>query len=192
MIASIQGKVAHRDMDSSYAIIVVGGLGYKVFAPYNTLNQLKTEDVYLHTSLIVREDSLTLFGFSTPAERSLFETLLKISGVGPRTALSIMSTLSIDNLRNAVISERAEILTRVPGIGKKTAQKILLELKDKLAVGLEAMPSMLFDDVNSDVLDTLVALGYSIVEAQTAIQALPPDAPDSIEERVRMALQYFI
>ena len=192
MIASIQGKVAHRDMDSSYAIIVVGGLGYKVFAPYNTLNQLKTEDVYLHTSLIVREDSLTLFGFLTPAERSLFETLLKISGIGPRTALSIMSTLSIDNLRNAVISERAEILTRVPGIGKKTAQKILLELKDKLAVGLEAMPSMLFDDVNSDVLDTLVALGYSIVEAQTAIQALPPDAPDSIEERVRMALQYFI
>ena len=192
MIASIQGKVASLDIDSGCAVIVVGGLGYKIFVPHNTLTRLDHENVFLHTHLVVREDSLTLFGFSTPVERSLFETLLKISGVGPRVALSIMSTLSLDNLRNAVISERAEILTRVPGIGKKTAQKILFELKDKLSIGLEAIPASTFDDINSDVLDTLVALGYSIVEAQTAIQALPLDAPDSVEERVRLALQYFM
>ena len=192
MIASIQGKVASLDIDSGFAVIVVGGLGYKVFVPHNTLIRLDRDNVFLHTFLVVREDSLTLFGFSTPMERGLFETLLKISGVGPRIALSIMSTLSIDNLRNAVISERAEILTRVPGIGKKTAQKILFELKDRLSVGLEAIPASAFDDLNSDVMDTLIALGYSIVEAQTAIQALPPDAPDSVEERVRLALQYFI
>lgn len=192
MIASIQGKAASIDIDSGHAVIVVGGLGYKVFVPHNTLTRLDHDQIFLHTYLVVREDSLTLFGFSTPVERTLFETLLSISGVGPRVALSIMSTLSVDNLRNAVISERAEILTRVPGIGKKTAQKILFELKDKLAIGLEAIPASSFDDTNSDVLDTLVALGYSIVEAQTAIQALPPDAPESVEERVRLALQYFV
>jgi len=118
--------------------------------------------------------------------------LLSISGVGPRVGLSIMSTLSMDNLRNAVVSDRPEILTRVPGIGKKTAQRILIELKDKIKVGLEAMPAGDFSDVNTDVIDTLVALGYSIVEAQTAVQSLPPDAPDDVEERVRLALQYFI
>jgi Holliday junction DNA helicase RuvA len=192
MIASIQGKVASLDIDSGFAVVVVGGLGYKIFVPHNTLMKLDHDNVFLHTHLVVREDSLTLFGFSSPVERSLFETLLTISGVGPRVALSIMSTLSIDNLRNAVVSDRAEILTRVPGIGKKTALKILFELKDKLSIGLEAIPASMFDDLNSDVLDALVALGYSIVEAQTAIQALPPDAPDSVEERVRLALQYFI
>jgi Holliday junction DNA helicase RuvA len=112
--------------------------------------------------------------------------------VGPKVALAILNTLSADNLRNAVVADRAEILTRVPGIGKKTAQKILFELKDKLAVGLDAIPAAGFDDIDSDVIDTLVALGYSIVEAQTAIQSLPPNAPEEVEERVRLALQYFM
>lgn len=191
MIASIQGKVSLLDIDAGYAILVVAGIGYKVFAPQQTLARMGHDEVFLHTHLVVREDLLSLYGFATAPERNLFETLLKISGVGPRTALSILSTLSIDNLQNAVVGERPDILTRVPGIGKKTAQKILLELKDKLAVGLAAIPAAAFDDVNSDVLDALVSLGYSIIEAQTAIQALPLDAPDSVEERVRLALQYF-
>jgi Holliday junction DNA helicase RuvA len=106
-------------------------------------------------------------------------------------ALAILSTLSIDNLRNAVIGERSDVLTRVPGVGKKTAQKILIDLKDKLKIGLDAAPVDAFDDVNSDVLDALIVLGYSIVEAQTAIQALPMDAPKNVEDRVRLALQYF-
>lgn len=190
MIASIQGKIAASHGD--YLIVTVNGIGYKVFVPPAAHKKDSGDEIFLHTYLVVREDSLTLFGFETTTERSLFETLLTISGVGPRVALSILSTLSVDNLKNAVVSDRAEILTRVPGIGKKTAQKILFELKDKLAIGLDDAPIESFDDVNTDVIDTLVALGYSIVEAQSAVQALPKDAPNNVEERVRLALQYFV
>jgi holliday junction DNA helicase RuvA len=190
MIASIQGKVASTGRD--HVVLVTGGIGYKIFAPYTTLERIdSSSDTFLHTVLIVREDSMTLFGFATTVEREVFEILLAVNGVGPKLALAILSTLSIDNLRNAVISERSEVLTRVPGIGKKTAQKILIDLKDKLKIGLDAAPVDAFDDVNSDVLDALIVLGYSIVEAQTAIQSLPIDAPKTIEDRVRMALQYF-
>jgi holliday junction DNA helicase RuvA len=190
MIASLEGKVAANHID--HLIVVVGGIGYKVFVPRTTSERLTSDDIFLHTVTVVREDSLTLFGFATEAERDFFETLNKVNGVGPKLALAILSTISIDNLRNAVFSERAEVLTRVPGIGKKTAQKIVFELKDKLSVGLGNSPIMAFDDTNADVIDTLVALGYSIVEAQTAVQSLPVDAPDNVEERVRLALQYFM
>ncbi len=190
MIASIQGIVAATGKD--YAVITTGGLGYKVFVPFTSLERLYPDsDAYLHTTLIVREDSLTLYGFATTVERDVFDILISISGIGPRTGLAIMSTLSLDSLKNAVVSDRAEILTRVPGIGTKSAQKILIELKDKLKLGLDTAPASAFDDVNSDVLDTLVALGYSIVEAQTAIQSLPKDAPTNVEDRVRLALSYF-
>ena len=190
MIASLQGKVASTARD--HVVLVTGGVGYKVFVPFPTLERIDTAgETFLHTVLIVREDSMTLFGFGTTTEREIFEILLSVNGVGPKLALAILSTLSIDSLRNAVISERAEILTRVPGIGKKTAQKMLIELKDKMKLGLDAGPVAMFEDINSDVMDALVALGYSIVEAQTAIQALPKDAPQDVEERIRMALQYF-
>jgi Holliday junction DNA helicase RuvA len=191
MIASIQGKLAETHDD--HVIVVVGGIGYKVFVPHSTREHLSGDQVFLHTLLVVREDALTLYGFATVTERELFEILLRVSGIGPKLGLAILSTLSIDNLRNAIITDRAEILTRVPGIGKKTAQKIVFELKDKLPVGLEAIPgTSAFDDVNSDVMDALIALGYSIVEAQTAIQSLPLDAPKDVEERVRLALQQFL
>lgn len=190
MIASIQGKVASTGRD--HVVLVTGGIGYKIFAPYPTLERIDSSgETFLHTVLIVREDSMTLFGFATTVEREVFDILLAVNGVGPKLALAILSTLSIDNLRNAVISERSDVLTRVPGIGKKTAQKILIDLKDKLKIGLDAAPVDAFDDVNSDVLDALIVLGYSIVEAQTAIQALPMDAPQTVEDRVRLALQYF-
>ncbi len=190
MIASIEGKVAHTGKD--HAIMVAGGIGYKVFVPFPTLERLTLNETgFLHTLLIVREDSMTLYGFATEHEQDVFEILLSVNGVGPRLALAILSHLSLESLKNAVIGERAEILTRVPGIGKKTAQKILIELKDKLKLGLDTAPVTAFDDVNSDVLDALVALGYSIVEAQTAIQSFPPNTPPDVEERVRLALQYF-
>jgi Holliday junction DNA helicase RuvA len=189
MIATLQGRVVSRGAD--HLVVLVGGLGFKVFAPHSTLEHAGDAEVFLHTYLVVREDALTLYGFSSTDERSFFETLISISGVGPRIALAILSSLSVDNLRSAVVSERPEILTRVPGIGKKTAQKILFDLKDKLPRGLDSAPAAAFNDVNTDVIDTLVALGYSIVEAQTAVQALPSDAPDEVEERVRLALQYF-
>jgi Holliday junction DNA helicase RuvA len=188
MIASIEGHVATAKAD--HMVVVVNGIGYKVFAPVSSMGH-PGETIALHTTLVVREDSMTLYGFLEASDRDLFDMLLTISGVGPKVAVSILSTLNADNLRNAVVGDRAEILTRVPGIGKKTAQKILLELKDKLPKGLDAMPVMAFDDINSDVIDTLVVLGYSIVEAQAAVQALPNNAPDNVEERVRLALQYF-
>lgn len=190
MIASIQGKVASTAKD--HLVLVNNGIGYKVFAPFSTLERVDTAgETFLFTALIVREDSLTLYGFSTAQEREVFEALLTINGVGPKLGLAILSSLSLDSLRNAVVGDRAEILTRVPGIGKKTAQKILLDLKDKLKLGLDTAPVSTFDDLNSDVLDALVALGYSIVEAQTAIQSLPKDAPQDVEERIRLTLQYF-
>jgi Holliday junction DNA helicase RuvA len=190
VIASIQGIIGATGRD--HVVIVTGGIGYKVFVPFPTLERLDgSGEVFLFTTLIVREDSLTLFGFGTPSEREVFEILLTVNGVGPKLALAILSSLSLDSLRNAVVGERAEILSRVPGIGKKTAQKILIELKDKLKLGLDTAPVSAFDDLNSDVMDALVALGYSIVEAQTAIQSLPADAPPNVEDRVRLALQYF-
>lgn len=188
MIAVIQGQLFYDGRD--HVILMAGGVGYKLFCPPTVTGQIG-EILTLHTSLIVREDSMTLYGFPSVEERDTFELLLTISGVGPKVGLSILSTLSLDSLRNAVVADRPEILTRVPGIGKKTAQKTLFELKDKLTASLDAAPSTTFSDINSDVIDSLVALGYSIVEAQTAVQALPAQAPNDVEERLRLALQYF-
>jgi Holliday junction DNA helicase RuvA len=189
MIASIQGTVAATD--SHHIVVVVNGIGYQIFVP-EPLNYHYDDVAFLHTTLIVREDSLTLYGFQTVDEREVFDTLIKVNGVGPRMALAILSTMTIDSLRNAVHTERAELLTRVPGIGKKTAQKIVLDLKDKLGEGLGGMPVVEFSDVNTEVMDALVSLGYSIVEAQTAIQSIPKDAPNTVEDRVRLALQNFL
>ena len=144
----------------------------------------------LHTHLVVREDSLTLYGFPDVDERDLYLILLGVSGVGPRTGLQILNTLSREQIYQGVSQEKPEILSRVPGIGKKTAQKIIFELRDKL--GDSIMDRLVpISDTDADVIATLTALGYSIVEAQTALQAIPPDAPDEVEERVRLALQYF-
>jgi holliday junction DNA helicase RuvA len=188
MIASVEGRVAGKHKDS--LIVAVNGMGYQVYVPLSTLTQAQEGDtILLHTSLVVREDALTLFGFQTLSEKEIFEIVTTVSGVGPRLGLAILGTMSADNLRNAIASERDELLTRVPGIGKKTAQKIVFELKDKLLTR-EAVPvDLLEDDTNADVLDSLIALGFSVIEAQTAIQSLPPDAPDDVGERVRLALQ---
>ncbi|MEL7436593.1 MAG: Holliday junction branch migration protein RuvA, partial [Chloroflexota bacterium] len=189
MIAQVIGTVIVKTNEA--VVIDVGGVGIEVFASRIALEECQVDaQARLLTRLIVREDSLTLFGFSNAPERDLFDMLIKVSGVGPKLGITILGTLSIDNLRNAVVSERVEILTRVPGIGKKTAQKIMLELKDKLPVGLDAVPETGFNDINVDVMDALVTLGYSVVEAQSAIQSLPPDAPDSVEERTVLALGY--
>ncbi len=190
MIASLQGQVAGTHPD--HLVIVVGGVGYKVFVPRNTIIVSEGDEVYIHTEMIVREDSITLYGFTTTAERDLFDRLITVSGVGPKLALAILGTLSIDHLRNAVASGQPELLTRVPGIGKKMAEKIVFELKDKLkgADGIIGAVGGL-SDVNRDVLDALVTFGYSIAEAQAALDALPPGTPDEFDERMRRALQYF-
>lgn len=191
MIALVEGRLA--SLSGDHVVIVASGVGYKIFTPAHSISAAVGDAVMLHTSLVVREDSMTLYGFGTPNERDLFEKLITVSGIGPKTGLAILGTLTIDHLRNAVASGQPEVLMRVPSIGRKSAEKILLELKDKLkgADGLIA-PGVIYTDVNRDVQDALTALGYSIAEAQAALSSLPPDTPNNFDERLRRALQYFI
>jgi Holliday junction DNA helicase RuvA len=190
MIASLEGTAAAVYPD--HVVVVVGGVGYKVFVPRSTIIVSAGESVHLHTEMIVREDAITLFGFGTLAERDTFIRLITVSGVGPKLALAILGTMSIDSLRNAVSSGQPELLTRVPGIGKKVAEKIVFELKDKFKGADGLISAGAASDVNKDVLDALISFGYSISEATAALEALPPDTPNNFEERMRRALQYFV
>lgn len=190
MIDILTGQVAA--IGDHHVVIMVGGVGLRVQVPGTVRDMIdgRGQTLTLYTHLVVREDGLTLYGFADTEERTLFETLLKVTGVGPRIALAVISTLTVEHIKNAVAREEPEILTRVPGVGKKLAQKLVFELRDKLALepsaGLVAI-----SDVDTDVLATLTALGYSVVEAQAALQSIPRDAPQDVEERVRLALQYF-
>ncbi len=145
----------------------------------------------LFTHLIVREDLLALYGFKSIEERDFFLLLLGVEGIGPRIALGALSVLSPDAIRRAVVSEQPEIFSRVPGIGKKTSQKILIHLQGRVKASVGEGPFSAFDEINTQVLEALTSLGYSIIEAQSAIQALPKDAPEFVEDRLRLALQYF-
>jgi Holliday junction DNA helicase RuvA len=190
MIASLNGRIAEIEDDS--LVIEVGGIGVRVFVPAPQRDAAKVgEMTALHTHLIVRETELSLYGFHTKEEREFFNLLLGVNGVGPRLALSVLSTLNPNAIRRAVFSEQAEVLNQVPGVGKTTAQKILLHLQNKIkdVDGFEPMGAM--DDVDTEVLAALTALGYSVVEAQAALQIIPKDAPESVEERIRLALGYF-
>ncbi|MBN1286278.1 MAG: Holliday junction branch migration protein RuvA [Anaerolineae bacterium] len=191
MIDFIRGTVTA--LGDGYLVVQVGGVGVRVLVPTSVITRADGigREIHLHTHLAVREDALTLYGFWDAPERALFETLIGVPGIGPKLALAVLSALSPDLIRRAVVNEEPEILARVPGIGKKTAAKLAFALKDKLKVDL-TMPALdLITDADADVIDALTALGYSIVEAQTAIQAIPPDAPGDIETRIRLALQYF-
>lgn len=190
MIASLNGRVLEVLADS--IILGVGGVGLQVFVPAPTRAEFRPgEQVHLHTYLVVREDSLTLYGFDSRESREYFGMLLTVNGVGPKLALSALSTLTTDAIRRAVFHEQAEIFSRVSGVGKKTAQKILLHLQDKITpeIGMEPIGGM--SDVDGEVLDALTALGYSVVEAQAALQYIPKDTPMDVETRIRAALQYF-
>ncbi len=189
MIASVRGLLQMVGEDE--VIVVVGGVGLSLAVPTSVLEAAPAvgKPIFLHTYLAVREDALTLYGFSSLEERELFELLIQVTGVGPRLALAALSHLSPDTLRNAVANDQPEALARVPGIGRKTSERIVFHLKDKLAapLALEFAPS----DVDSEVLGVLTALGYSLVEAQAALQTIPRDGPQDVEARVRLALQYF-
>jgi len=190
MIATVRGEIIHAEDNA--LIIEVGGVGLRVFVPAPLVTRHKAgEPIFLHTHLIVRETELSLYGFESTNDRGLFNLLLGVDGVGPKVALAVLSTLNPETIQRAVASEEADLFARVPGVGKKTAQKIALHLQGKIKPTdtLQAVASM--SDVDSEVLAALTALGYSVVEAQTAIQALPKDAPKDVEERLRMALGYF-
>ena len=189
MIASVEGRVAARGPNA--LIVNVGGIGLRVLCPQTVLATARVgEPVLLFTHLIVREDELTLVGFANEDELTLFEQLITVTGVGPRLALGLLSAMAPDSLRLAIGQEQPEVIARAPGIGKKTAQKIVLELRDK--VGLAEAPEGLaaLTEADSAVIDALTALGYSIVEAQRAVQGLPKDLTD-VEERLRRALASF-
>ena len=190
MIASLNGKVLHKEGDS--VVIGLGGAGLQVFAPAPLIDRLfVNEEAFLHTHLVVRQDALTLYGFATVEEKAFFIMLLGVSGIGPRLSLAVLSTLNPDAIRRAVFHEQSDVFSRVPGVGKKTAQKIMLHLQDKIGEvdGLGAVAAL--TDVDTEVLEALVSLGYSVVEAQAALQSVPRDAPEDVEARLRLALQFF-
>lgn len=194
MIRLIRGVVVARTRDALVVEVGApgGGLGFKVSVPEPTAARfVEGTPTLLHTYLQVREDALTLFGFESEDELSVFELLLTVNGVGPKVALATLSTLAPDALRLALTNQEPAIIARVPGIGKRTAEKIVLELKDKVkppAGNLEALAQL--TSVDAEVIDALVALGYSVVEAQRAVQGLPKDAT-TVEERLRYALSHF-
>lgn len=188
MIASLQGLVQH--VGAAEIVLEVGGVGYRVAVPLGVMERAPKigEGLFLHTRQIVREDSLSLYGFDTSEERDLFDLLLQVSGVGPKLALSIISHTSLERLRDAITRNQPEMLSGIPGVGRKTAEKIIFQLRDKVGVG--ALPSPELLEADRDVIGVLTTLGYSLVEAQTAVQALSADAPDSVEERVRLSLRF--
>lgn len=190
MIATLHGEITQ--IEDNALIIEVGGVGMRVFVPTPLRGRMKVGEVaFLYTHLIVRETELTLYGFESQPDRELFNLLLGVAGVGPKVALSVLSTMNIEAVQRAVFSDEPELLSRVPGVGKKSAQKIALHLKDRLKPVDTLASVAAMSDSDSEVLAALTALGYSVVEAQSALQSLPKDAPDDVEERLRLALQYF-
>jgi Holliday junction DNA helicase RuvA len=189
VITSIRGIL--QSVSSDHLVIEVGGVGLQVSVPHSVLDRVPEtgEAIFLHTHLAVRADALQLFGFSTGEEREFFFHLLQVSGVGPRIALAVLSVLSPDALRSAVVNDQPEVLQEVPGIGRKTAEKIIFYLKDRLAPS--AGEAIRLSEHDNEVLGVLTTLGYNLVEAQEAIRAIPREAPEDVEQRVKLALQYF-
>jgi holliday junction DNA helicase RuvA len=183
LIGRLSGKLAAKQPPQ--LLVDVGGVAYELDVPMSTFYNLPAigELVSLYTHLVVREDAHTLYGFATLEERAAFRQLIRISGIGARTALSVLSGLSVGDLARAVTLQEAAPLTRVPGIGKKTAERLLLELKGKLGEPT-ASPS---GQQASDVVNALVSLGYSDKEALAAVKGLAPGIP--VAEAIRAALK---
>lgn len=186
MIGRLTGVLAEKSPPQ--LLIDVNGTGYEVDVPMSSFYNLPAlgETVTLLTHFVVREDAQVLFGFLTHEERITFRKLVKISGVGPRTALSILSGLSVTELAQAVSLQESGRLVKVPGIGTKTAERLLLELKGKLGDALTA-PTTVANDAQADILQALVALGYNDREAASALKKLPADA--SVSDGIKLALK---
>lgn len=195
MIAALRGALLSVGPD--HVVIEAAGVGYLVFVPRNVLKTMPPagDEVRLLTHLVVREDAMTLYGFNTVEERAFWELLLTVNGIGAKTALAIVGAAPLDQLQLAIANENVALLSQVPGIGKKTAARLVLELKPKvgniaaLPVGTPQAPGIA--RVNAEIQEILQSLGYSAVEAQQAISSLPADAPADVEERLRETLRYF-
>ena len=185
MIAFLEGRVAEKS--GGHAIIDVGGVGYDVQVPASTLAKLPAvgKTARVHTRMVVRDDAMTLFGFASTDERELFDLLVTVTGIGPKVALSFLSVLSPDALRRAVRAGDLAALTLVPGVGKKVAQRVVLDLKDKLGGDVVVLEGPL-----SDVREALLSLGLSPQEAGEAMSGLADDGARPTEDLLREALQH--
>lgn len=194
-VARLRGVVEEKGAD--WAIVAVGGIGLLAAVPTTAADALVIgERASLYTYLHVREDALTLFGFATRDDLVLFEQLISVSGVGPRVALGLLSTLDYAQLTLAIAGGRSDVLRKVPGIGQKTAERLVLELRDKVTppaagsdAGTAAPPTN--RQADAEVVAALMGLGYSQAEASQAAERLPHDAGTPLEDRVRMALGFF-
>jgi len=191
VIASLHGKL--ESLGSEWAVINVGGIGFQVYMPTSTLSTLSTigEEVKLYTHLHLKEDNATLYGFASADELGLFQTLITVSGLGPKLALAMLSAMNVEKLTMAIASGSTDLLTVTPGIGKKVANRLILELKDKIGAGWITTPAAALAQENADVLAALTSLGYSVSEANRAVATLPPSSDLSLEEKLKQALGYF-
>ena len=187
MIGKLTGVLAERNPPQ--VVVDCNGVGYEVDVPMSTFYNLPGtgERVSLLTHFVVREDAQILYGFGTAEERAAFRQLIKITGVGPRTALGLLSGMSVGELSQAITTQELGRLVKIPGIGKKTAERLLLELKGKLGADIGAGSLGATSDAQADILQALVALGYSDKEAALALKALPKDA--TVSEGIKMALK---
>ncbi|MEX0918908.1 MAG: Holliday junction branch migration protein RuvA [Candidatus Paceibacterota bacterium] len=185
MIGTLRGTIIIKNLRS--AIIEVGGVGYQVFLPIETLESLAIGDeIKCHTHLAVRENALELFGFLTEDEYVFFTLLIGVSGIGPKSALAIISLASPETLRQAIRAEDTGYLTKVSGIGRKNAEKIIIELKDKLGQSGSGENGGL--RAESDILDSLLAIGFSLADARLAIKKLPTEIEDT-NEKIKAAIK---
>lgn len=191
MIASLQGKL--ESLGTDWAIINVGGVGFQVYLPTSTLSTLGTtgKEVKLFTHLHLREDNVTLYGFASAEELGLFQILISVSGLGPRLALAMLSAMDAEKLTMAIATSSADLLIQVPGIGKKMAERLILELKDKISTSWITTPAAQLAQENTDVAAALTSLGYSATEATHAVSTLPSSPDLSLEEKIKLALGYF-
>lgn len=194
MIAQLRGRLVGASLGE--VVLDVQGVGYRVFVAPGTRVGALGEELTVHTCLVVREDALDLYGFVDLAAKALFTTMLGVTGVGPKLALSAIGTLGADGLRRAVVTEDVAALTVVPGIGKKGAQRMILELREKLGSLTDgagrpaaAGPAANGHDARGEVRQALAALGYNPAEVAQAVDALPPDAGDTPEALLRAALR---
>jgi len=191
MIASLNGTL--ESLGTDHVIVNVNGVGFMVYLPTSVLSVLGAigEEVRLHTHMHVKEDDISLYGFSSADELQIFETLISVSGLGPKLALAMLSAMSVDQLSMAIATGSTDLLISISGIGKKMADRIVLELKDKIGAGLIAAPMAQMTRENSDVLTALTSLGYSVAEASRAVTTLPTSSDITLEDKIMLALQYF-
>ncbi len=195
MIAAVSGKLEGRGAD--HLIVGVGGFSLRIFTPTSVISEAGNlgDEIRLHTYLLLRQDLIALYGFNATAQLQMFETLLGVSGIGPKAALGIIAAAPVETLQKAIAEGDTDLLTRVPGIGKKTAARLVVELKGKLDIaaflgdipsGAAAVPTLY-----SETLDALQALGYTPAEARQALVGLPTgdEAPSKVEDALLFALR---